>query len=358
MSGGVGLPKTRAYYLEKSINQAINTLDEIMEKLAVSSDIDQDRKVNIAWNTFCNWLPNDVDDYINAAGTTVIKRSRQNTFLTIDQDESPIELIYSYDGGTSTDIAMLDAAGYATSEVPDKSKEAYDKDAWKLGSVEKEPHGVNADGNGFRWDDKSTRFALLITDGMPQRSSNGVDLSRVYEAAKYLKSEDLDGTPFLDGEGNPIGANATLVSVGLSMADLAPGSAMMYDIASKDEYGDPYYYEASNGSDLSKVLYEIIQKLIVPATTVGNISDTINVAFYPIDVATGEPLKAGDWIDLNGKKIVNAEAYSGPHGVVSLAAMASGPIKNMWMTTGMLLRMALPLRQCISRVSMTRKPGH
>ncbi len=307
--------KTRAYYLEKSINEAIDTLDQIVEKLSVSSDMDEDRKVRIAWNTFCNYLPSQDDSYTNASGKYVVKKSNQNSFLTIDQDENPIELIYAYDGGTSTDIALLDAAGYTTSEVSNKHLKS-DVTNWKRGT---ESHSVNKDSGGFVWDEDSTKFAILITDGMPQRSSNGVDTSRVYEAVKYLKSEDLDGTPFVDGEGKLVGPDATLVSVGLSMADLAAGSELMYDISSKDEYGDPYYYEASNGSDLSKILYEIIQTLIVPATSIGTITDTVNEAFYPIDVNTGEALKVDDWIDLNGQRISDAakQTYTGPHGVVS-----------------------------------------
>lgn len=54
----VGDPKTRAYYLELSLNNTIDELNAILKALSIASNNSSDPDVKIAWNTFRNYLPN------------------------------------------------------------------------------------------------------------------------------------------------------------------------------------------------------------------------------------------------------------------------------------------------------------
>ena len=76
---------------------------------------------------------------------------------------------------------------------------------------------------------------------------------------------------------------------------------------SRDNVNEPYFYRADSGDELEYALYEILQTIIKDATVIGDVTDTVNVAFYPVDKASGEALtpSAGQayFIDLNGNVI-------------------------------------------------------
>jgi len=169
---------------------------------------------------------------------------------------SGLSIGYDYKGGTDTEEALLDA-------------------------------------NDFFWNDSATKVAVLITDGAPQQSGvDGPTLDRkVKAAADSLKDQGVK-----------------LITIGLSMGDVKRGSRLLYDIATKDSDGDPYFYKADTGDELEYALYEVIQQVMADAIVVGNVTDTVNEAFYPVDKKTGAPLKAGNVIDLEGNKIANSKA--------------------------------------------------
>ena len=159
-----------------------------------------------------------------------------------------------------------------------------------------------ADAVNFNWGDSNTKYAVLITDGAPQTGSNDSEtqdqiLSSVRSYAQQLRDQGI-----------------TLITVGLSMKDVKIGSVLLYDIASKDGNGDPYFYNAQSGDELQYILYEILQKAMGEAIVEGNVTDTVNEAFYPVDRTTGKPLENGDKIDLEGNLITGSP--TGAYGVI------------------------------------------
>ena len=68
--------------------------------------------------------------------------------------------------------------------------------------------------SGFQWEQSATRYAVLITDGAPQRSGNSITTRYVEEAAQQLKDRDVN-----------------LVTVGLGIDNVTSGKILLYDIA-------------------------------------------------------------------------------------------------------------------------------
>lgn len=235
-------PNQRLKYEQESLDNTITELNSILNMLSLAKNSNDDPNVKVAWNTFCAT--------VNAS---------DHTFKSV-KNKDDINITYTYSGGTRTDSALNDA-------------------------------------RSFGWESSATKYAILITDGAPQYGGSqhpsdlGNDLEK--ETAR-LVAETKTQADALKSQG------VNLITVGLSMKDVKVGSVLLYDIASKDENGDPYFYSADSGDELEYVLYEIIQKIVKPAVVQGNVTDTINEAFYPVDKATGKPLENGDKIDLNG----------------------------------------------------------
>ncbi len=282
----VGQPKTRRVYLEASIKDAIKEMYSIKQQLAYAKNSDNDYQPKIAYNMFCG--------YIN---------KYEHNFVSAPQD-GDIGQTYSYEGGTSTDIALLDAAGWVRADVNGNEYTGTNSSNWYREDSQSPSYSKGTgDHAGFQWNPDSTkRYALLITDGAPQRSSLDIDRQYLFDAKEYLDQSDV-----------------TLVSVGLSMKDVKKGSELLYNISDVDDLYVPYYYRADTGDQLSNVIYETLSTTLTDAIVVGNVSDTINEAFYPVDRATGNPLANGDWVDLDGN-LVDKRTYQGKHGVVSYSS--------------------------------------
>ena len=243
MGLGVGDPKPRAFYLQKSMRETTATLQQIMDKVSVANNPNDASEVLIAWNTFCK----------NVNGSDHTFKAPAN-----------VEFSYTYSGGTSTDRALNDALSFG----------------WG--------HGSDA-----------SRFAVLITDGAPQRDGSYVPDDTVGGYADTLKA---NGTPSNTAD------DITLITLGLSMGDVHRGEVLLYDIASKDKENVPYYYEAESGNELELALAEVIRLAMANAITEGNVTDTVNEAFYPVDKNTGLPLENGYVINLNGEQIAFSES--------------------------------------------------
>ena len=286
--------KKRFHYLENSISGTKSTLHDILDILTLSENNADNPDVKIAWNTFCNTLGTDtvVED-------GVTKKGQSHEFVSAREE---INLNYAYDGGTSTDIALLDAAGYKRSDVVYQSSHSNWNYLYNDGYEQKRPNQpltyTDDYSSGFQWDNSATKYAVLITDGAPQRSGKSIDDKLVQDAADLLRSRGV-----------------TLITVGLSMGNVDRGRVLLYDIASKDEENDPYFYEANSGDELQYVLYSIIQNIMKDCSVYGDVTDTVGEAFYPVDKETGKPLVAGDYIDLNGNLV--SSAYDGPHGIIN-----------------------------------------
>ena len=235
-----GTPKTRRFYLQKSMATTIDTLQAIMDKVSVAENISDSKDVLIAWNTFHGAI----------AGSDHTFRSPAN-----------VSISYAYDGGTSTQLALDDASDF----------------------------GWGSDGD-------TTRIAILITDGAPQKSGTAISNDTVNRYAEALKGR---GT---QTETDDI----TLVTLGLSMGDVRRGEILLYDIASRDQENVPYYYEAESGNELELALAEIIRIAMANAIVQGNVTDTVNEAFYPVD-KYGIVLENGNVINPDGDMIAFSE---------------------------------------------------
>ena len=311
-----GAIKNRAYYLELSLYNTIQTLKEIKGILSMAETGTQNKDVRIAWNTFKNALPNNNPDNLATPGYNV---SRQPNFTPVEQ--STINLEYDYSGGgTSTDIALLDAAGklrydiandesirspYYTGTPHNNSHSSYGR--W-LKKKDETYNQRKAAGTlyvdystlgfqGFNWDQSHTKYAILITDGAPQRGGVDIESSLVEDAADELKKKGDANSPL------------HLITIGLGMGDVEKGKALLYDIASpNDDDYYPMFYNAEAGNELQYALYDTIKAILKKAIVKGDIVDSISEAFYPIDLKDGSPLAAGNVIDLYGEKIADSEA--------------------------------------------------
>lgn len=261
---------TRSYYLERSIDNTVSKLNTILNALSISSDPGRDPKVKVAWNTFAKWIQGSQHDFVSVQGSTI----------------SPT---YSYSGGTSIDLAMLDAAGKKRSDdTHESSRLQYE---WQEGMS-------YSDVDGFHWEKNAVKFAVLITDGAPQR--NGIDVGRslVEPSVEFMKA-GKDGTLGTDDD-------VKLMTVGLSMGDVKKGSVLLYDISDRDTDGEPLFYKAQTGDELQYALYQTLRQTIAPAIVQSDITDTVNEAFYPVDKGTGAPLADGNVISLQGVKLADS----------------------------------------------------
>ena len=278
---GIGDPKSRAFYLEKSLNGTISELNEILSVLSIARTNTQDPDVKIAWNTFKNYLPN---------GSGQI----QHNFRSVT---SGINLNYDYNtygGGTSTDVALLDAAGVDRNDVRNRYSDT-DRRNWDTNNNVNHTYTLNP-GSGFQWEGSTTKYAVLITDGAPQRGGNSITSRYVTEAAQQLKNRGV-----------------SLVTVGLGMDNVTSGKILLYNIADSLN-NEKMFYSAKSGDELEDVLLQIVRTIMVNATVQGDVTDTIDQAFYPVDKATARPLKAGEMIDLEGNVTTDS---SNPHGIIT-----------------------------------------
>ncbi len=281
----LGATKTRAVYLEYSTNRVIQEMRELMNTFALSGSEENDKPPKVAYNEFCGCIQSNDETH---RFQSVLEKGTGISFSAS-----------SYAGGTSTDIALLDASGVSRLDIENQDN-GY---KYNLGNQSK---WKNEDNNvdttivpetrdtykGFQWDTEAgtKKYVILITDGAPQRSGHGIPDDLITAAKNQLPTD------------------STLITVGLSMKNVTRGSTLLYNIASRDKtYNRPYFYEAEQGSDLLYVIYDILRTTIKPVIVVSDIDDTINEAFYPVDKRTGNPLGVNDWIDINGNKV---DAYS------------------------------------------------
>lgn len=240
----------RLDYLRSSIENTVTELNSILNILALAKNDGSDPDVKIAYNTFYSSVNHSQYDFNSV--------------------KNGLTLNLATNGGTSTDLALADA-------------------------------------RNFHWGEaKSTKkYAILITDGAPQRSGRAIASSEVAAQAQALQ-KGHDGVAGTDDD-------ITLITIGLSMGDVKRGSALLYDLADRDSDNEKMFFKAESGDELEYALMEILQRIMVDATVQGNVSDTISEAFYPVDTE-GNPLVSGDKIDEKGNRL--PREYEGSCGTV------------------------------------------
>ena len=254
----------RFYYLNNSMTETTDALQQILDKLNVAGA--QSPSVRVAYNTF--------NRYLNYDGRN---NRDNNTPAGQSQDFQPVSKLnvdfsYSAGGGTRPDRGLNDA-----------------RNNW---------HWQAARGN---------RYAILITDGAPQGArtdlgeASNIDtpgiIPKVTSAANSLKAQGVN-----------------LITIGLSMDNVDGGRVLLFDLA--DTVNDTrMFYSAETGNDLESILLQIVRMIMEDAIVTGQVTDTVGEAFYPVD-ETGAPLGPGSKIDLLGNRLPNNYTGPEPYGVI------------------------------------------
>ncbi len=133
---------------------------------------------------------------------------------------------------------------------------------------------------------------VLVTDGAPNYTyPNGghkVTWDTIGTVATQLK--DME-----DSFGN----KTELYTMGLSLSNVGQNQSGLFGVSS----GSGYQYSAENAMEIVNAVTKMIEGVFVQANLVGDVTDVIDPAFYPVDKASGRPLSEGDWIDIDGNKV-------------------------------------------------------
>ena len=236
----------RSFHQKQSIDNTVSTLNEVLGILNIAADSSDAPKVRAAWNTF-SWQVKDT--------------SPDHKFVELN-DHNSLSIDYETEGGTRTDKALSDALN-------------------------------------FTWGDSNTKYAILITDGAPQFGGK-LDTDSYNTGSHTLDEKTTELINRIKAIKKTYEENGiTLITVGLSMKDVERGNQLLFDIADTID-GEHMFFEAESGDELENVLLEIVKKILQPCTVYGDVTDTVNDAFYPVDRQTGRPLQSGDHISLSG----------------------------------------------------------
>ena len=146
------------------------------------------------------------------------------------------------------------------------------------------------------------RVAILITDGAPNQSGRTDWNSVIAPAATGLKN--VFGTDSVE-----------LFTLGLSMDMVGDTNRLGLQSIATGGISGNHWFEASNGPGIVAAIESIIERIIHETSLKGNITDTIDSAFYPV-TKDGVPLGDGDMINLTGEKIDSVPA-DGKYGVIT-----------------------------------------
>ena len=123
---------------------------------------------------------------------------------------------------------------------------------------------------------------VLITDGAPV----GTNWTNITNAANGVKAMT-----------NAYGQNTRLFTLGLSLERVGDNKQHLADIATDPSHA----FNAEKSTEVVSFLTKIIEGLVVDANLLGNVTDVVDSAFYPVNPNTGMPLTSGTWITLEGE---------------------------------------------------------
>ena len=122
------------------------------------------------------------------------------------------------------------------------------------------------------------QIALLITDGAPQ----GTEWQYIERAAAITERKDVE-----------------IWTLGLGLERVGDNKQKLMNLASEGGYAG----NAEDANQLVTAVQNILQMLLVKATVIGEVYDTVDPAFYPVD-ASGNPIEEGFYYaDTNGGSI-------------------------------------------------------
>ncbi|MBR0381088.1 MAG: VWA domain-containing protein [Eubacterium sp.] len=111
------------------------------------------------------------------------------------------------------------------------------------------------------------QVALLITDGAPQ----GTTWEAIERAAEITEGKDVE-----------------IWTLGLALDRVGNNKQRLMDLASAGGYSG----NAEDSEQLVTETKKILEEMLVKATTIGEVYDTVDPAFYPVD-SSGNPIEAG-----------------------------------------------------------------
>ncbi|MDO5139365.1 MAG: SpaA isopeptide-forming pilin-related protein, partial [Oscillospiraceae bacterium] len=164
------------------------------------------------------------------------------------------------------------------------------------------------DNMGFDFNDNMTdKYLFLITDGAPQGGSkpnNANQAPSTQEAYDYA----VDSAEILSDQG------VKIASIGLGTNRVLNAHNLFAEISYTPEGKQQMEYQATDGAKLKNALYYAVMQALTDLTVIGDVTDTIDSAFYPVST-NGTPLEPGDWINLSGVKMTD-HTSSTAHGVI------------------------------------------
>lgn len=135
----------------------------------------------------------------------------------------------------------------------------------------------------FKVDSPRKQVAVLITDGAP----NGTTWTDISNRANQLKAKNVE-----------------LYTLGLSLDNVGNNKENLNGIATDASHA----YNAEQGDEFAQQIENIIMSMLTKATLYGDVSDTIDPAFYPVD-QNGQPIEAGYYYsDTNGGQVTKHDA--------------------------------------------------
>ena len=123
---------------------------------------------------------------------------------------------------------------------------------------------------------------VLVTDGAPNATNvNWTTIGNVVNKLKGLKDD--------------FGHNTELYTMGLSLSNVGTNQNNLFKISS----GSGYTYAAEDAAQIINAVTKMVDSISVQAHLIGDVTDVIDPAFYPVNKADGLPLAENDWISLN-----------------------------------------------------------
>ena len=150
---------------------------------------------------------------------------------------------------------------------------------------------------------------VLITDGAPNAS--GVNWTTIGLAADTLKAMT-----------NNYGDHTRLYTLGLSIEHIGNNKQQLANISSDP---DTCAFNAEKSTEVVDCITKIIEALVIDANLIGNVTDVIDPAFYPVDPSDGKPVTSGTWITAEG-----AVVAAGSEDAVGQIIYENGEWKVLW----------------------------
>lgn len=135
------------------------------------------------------------------------------------------------------------------------------------------------------------QVAILITDGAPNTTSVNWGPNSIGGSATQLKNRKVE-----------------LYTLGLSLDDVGDTNKNGLNGIATDS---SHAYQAQQGEEFAKQIETMLTEILDKAALVGEVTDTIDAAFYPVDV-NGNPIASGTTVtQTDGKKATYTENADG-----------------------------------------------